>query len=229
MELDLNEFCRCLELPPSTVERWIRQGRIPVKRIGDKCHFSDSALKKWAEEHNLPYHLPGEEETGDKQAEKPESLSEVIGRGGIYYDLPGETVEEVLSEAVSAMKGIESEEDRKTLYESLVARENMMSTGIGNGVAIPHPRTPLTQSNIRPQIAVFFLAEYVDFKAVDKKPVYVLFVLVASNSKQHLHLLSRLSYCLRDSSFLNFLSGIPASETLVKKIVEFESRLNEGE
>lgn len=228
MELELDEFCRCLELPPSTVERWIRQGRIPVKKIGDKCHFSDSALKKWAEAHNIPYH-PSGEQSREKKAQKPESLSEAIGRGGIYYNLPGETVEEVLSQAVWTMKGIESEEDRKTLYESLVARENMMSTGIGNGVAIPHPRTPLTQSNIEPQIAVFFLAEYVDFKAVDKKPVYVLFVLVASNSKQHLHLLSRLSYCLRDSSFLNFLSGIPDPETLKKKIVDFEYRLNRGE
>ncbi|MCF8023920.1 MAG: PTS sugar transporter subunit IIA [Desulfobacteraceae bacterium] len=228
MELEINEFCSCLELPLSTVERWIRQGRIPVKKIGDRCLFSDTALRKWAQEHNLPY-CPPDEQTAKKQAEKPESLSEAVGRGGIYYDLPGKTVEEVLGEAVSAMKDIESESDRQTLYETLVAREQMMSTGIGNGVAIPHPRTPLTQSSIAPQIAVCFLAKPVDFNAVDKKPVYVLFVLVASNSKQHLQLLSRLSYCLRDTTFLNFLSRIPPPETLIKKIIEFESHLNGGE
>lgn len=225
MELEINEFCNCLELPPSTVERWIRQGRIPVKKIGDRCLFSDSALKKWAEEHNLPYHPPGEQQK-EKRAKKHESLSEAIGRGGIYYDVAGETIEEVLSEAVSVMQGIESEADRQSLYDSLVAREQMMSTGIGNGVAIPHPRTPLTHSSIDPQIAVCFLAEQVDFRAVDKKPVYVLFVLVASSSKQHLQLLSRLSYCLRDNNFLNLLSRVPPPETLIKKIFEFESRLN---
>lgn len=228
MELKIDEISRCLELPSTTVERWVRQGRIPVKMIGDTCLFSDTALRKWAEEHNLPYHPPGEQQQ-EKPDEVPEGLADAIGRGGIYYHLPGQTVEEVISEAVSAMKAIESEAARHTLYESLVAREQMMSTGIGNGVAIPHPRTPLNQTGIPTQIAVFFLERPVDFKAVDKKPVYVLFVLVAGSSQKHLHLLSRLSYCLRDATFLNLLSAIPAPETLITKIVEFEAHLSGGE
>lgn len=228
MELKIDEISGCLELPSTTVERWVRQGRIPVKMIGDSCLFSDTALRKWAEEHNLPYHPPGEQQQ-EKPEEPSEGLADVIGRGGIYYHLPGQNVEEVITEAVYAMKGIESDSDRQDLYESLVAREQMMSTGIGNGVAIPHPRTPLSHTAIPTQIAVFFLEHPVDFKAVDKKPVYVLFVLVAASSQQHLHLLSRLSYCLRDATFLNLLSEIPAPETLITKIVEFEARLDEGE
>ena len=228
MELKIDEISSCLELPSTTVERWVRQGRIPVKMIGDTCLFSDTALRKWAEEHNLPYHPPGEQQQ-EKTEETSEGLADAIGRGGIYYHLPGQTVEEVIGEAVSAMKDIESDSDRQALYESLVAREQMMSTGIGNGVAIPHPRTPLCLTGISTRIAVFFLDRPVDFKAVDKKPVYVLFVLVAASSRQHLHLLSRLSYCLRDATFLNLLSEIPAPETLITKIVEFEARLNGGE
>jgi PTS system nitrogen regulatory IIA component len=64
---------------------------------------------------------------------------------------------------------------------------------------------------------------------VDKKPVHVLFVLVATTARQHLHLLSRLSFCLRDNSFLALLSQRPEPETLRNKMAEFDQRLNNGE
>lgn len=228
MELKLNEFARCLQMPVTTIERWIRQGRIPVKKVGDICVFSDTALKKWARTHNLSFCFPGE-----KQEEKPdpkmETLSEAIDRGGIYYDIAGDTVEEVIDSAVSAMQQIGSGSARRVLYDSLVAREQMMSTGIGNGVAVPHPRTPLNSSGIADQMAACFLEKPVDFKAVDKKPVHVLFVLVATTARQHLHLLSRLSFCLRDASFLALLDQKPEPETLKNKMAEFDQQLDNGQ
>lgn len=227
MELEINEFSRCLQIPPNTIERWIRQGRMPVKKVGTRCFFSETALKKWARSHNLPFYPPGQH-PAEKREETLETLHDVVERGGIYYGLGGRTVEEVLGEAVSVMQNIGSEDDRRLLYESLVAREQMMSTGIGNGVAIPHPRTPLSRTAIPTQIAACFLQQPVDFKAVDKKAVHVLFVLVAASARQHLHLLSRLSFCLRDASFIELLSKTPGPEILRKKIAEFDARLNGG-
>ncbi|MFP4194688.1 MAG: PTS sugar transporter subunit IIA [Desulfobacterales bacterium] len=224
MELKIQELCRCLDMPLSTIERWIRQGRIPVKQVGSKCIFSDAAIRKWAEEHNLHYYPP-EERQAENFSEKLETLTEAIESGGIYYGIAGDTVEKVLAAAVWQMENIESEEDRKVLYDSLISREQMMSTGVGNGVAIPHPRTPLDREGIPSQIAAFFLKNHVDYKAVDKKPVNVLFVLVAKTSREHLHLLSRLSYCLRDHAFLQMLSETPDSQTLKGKIREFDAIL----
>ncbi|MCF8110871.1 MAG: PTS sugar transporter subunit IIA [Desulfobacteraceae bacterium] len=225
MELTIQEFCKCLDMPLNTIERWIRQGRIPVKRVENKCIFNDTALRKWAEEHNLHYHPPGEMQT-ENSSEKLVTLTEAVESGGIYYDISGDTVEEVLAAAVWRMESIESEEDRKVLYNSLIAREQMMSTGVGNGVAIPHPRTPLDREGIPTQIATFFLEKPVDYRAVDRKPVYVLFILVSKTSKQHLHVLSRISYCLRDNVFLQMLSETPDSQTLKGKIREFDAILN---
>ncbi len=225
MQLKIDEFSGCLGTPASTIERWIRQGRIPVKKIGEKCIFSEKALKKWAETHNLHYHSPGEKQA-EKKTEKFETLSGAIRQGGIYYNVSGNTVEEVLKSAVSAMINLDSETDRRALYESLIAREHMMSTGIGSGVAIPHPRTPLGRPGIPTQIATCFLKQPVDFKAVDKKPVGVLFVLAAGTSRLHLHLLSRISYCLRDNAFLQLLSETPDRQTIEGKFAEFDTLLN---
>lgn len=228
MELKIDELAKCLQMPATTIERWIRQGRIPVKSSGDICMFSEAAIRKWARTNHLSFHLPGQAPAAEKQSESIETLSDIMDRGGIYYDLEAQGVEQVLEAAVFAMKNIDTRADRQMLYQSLVAREQMMSTGIGNGVAIPHPRTPLSQSSIASQMAVFFLKNPVDFNSVDKKPVHVIFILVATTSRQHLHLLSRLSFCLRDSYFLELLAQRPDAQTLSKTIAESEARLDGG-
>lgn len=225
MELSLDQFAKCMDMPPSTIERWIRQGRMPVKRKGDDCVFSRQALEKWAEEHNLTFCLPGTEQK-EQAEEESESLLAAMKRGGIYYGLPGSTVAEVLWATVDRMASIDSAGEKEKLYENLLEREQMMSTGIGNGVAIPHPRTPVSESDLPAQIATFFLEKPVDYNAVDKKPVSVLFVLVAPTSQCHLHLLSRISFCLRDTHFLEMLAEIPDPERLLEKAGEFDQRLD---
>lgn len=224
MELSITELANCMEMPPSTIERWIRQGRIPVKRRGDTCIFNSQILKKWAADHNMTFALPGS--AGRKMVtEEPENLLAVIQRGGVHYDVAGNTVESVLRSAVDRMNAI-GEQYKDPLYETLIAREQMMSTGIGNGVAVPHPRTPMSDSDIPAQIAVCFLNETIDYHAIDKKPVSVLFVLVAPTAKRHLYLLSRIAFCLRDSGFIRLLARVPDPETLLATISEFEMRLD---
>lgn len=227
MELQIDELAKCLQMPVTTIERWIRQGRMPVKKNSSGiCVFNEAAINKWAKINHLGFNLPGQAPENEKKAETAETLSEVLDRGGVYYDLEGSSVEQILENAVSLMENIETRAQRQLLYESLVAREQMMSTGIGNGVAVPHPRTPLAGSSIASQMAVFFLKSPVDFKSVDKKPVHVIFVLVATTSRQHLQLLSRLSFCLRDNSFLSLLAQRPDPQTLQKIIAQSEARLD---
>ncbi|MCP3950984.1 MAG: helix-turn-helix domain-containing protein, partial [Desulfobacterales bacterium] len=48
MKLNINEIARCLDLPVSTLDRWIRQGRIPVQKSGPNWSFDAQVLKKWA-------------------------------------------------------------------------------------------------------------------------------------------------------------------------------------
>jgi len=222
MELSLIEFAKCMEMPPSTIERWIRQGRMPVKRRGDTCTFNPQVLLKWAASHNLTVALPGTgmRETADAA---PEQLLEAMQRGGIHYEVAGTTMEEVLRHAVDRMAAVVVKD---LLYENLISREQMMSTGIGNGVAVPHPRTPMPDSGIPAQIATCFLRQPVEYHAIDKKPVTVLFVLVAPTAKRHLHLLSRISFCLRDPRFMEILVRVPDAETLLTTIAEFDNRLD---
>ncbi|MFO8112130.1 MAG: PTS sugar transporter subunit IIA [Desulfosalsimonadaceae bacterium] len=228
MELSLFEFAKSMNTDPGIVERWIRQGRIPVKRKGDVCVFNKEILEKWASAHNMRFVMSGSDPAAMAQ-KKPAGLLAAMKKGGVHYDVPGSSVSEVLRAAVDRIDGIQAQGTRDLLYEKLLDREKMMSTGIGGGVAVPHPRTPIQDENMDSLIAACFLKNRVDFHAVDKKPVGMLFVLVAPSAKHHLHLLSRVSFCLRDDSFLAFLKSQPDRHAFFNEVAGFESRLDPDE
>lgn len=227
MRLSIEDLASSLDLPASTVDRWIRQGRIPVRRSGGDCIFEVSSIERWASSKRLPLKLPEDRNEGptEKTAQDQASLVQVMKRGGVYHDVSGDDVPAALTSAVSLIPNI-ADTDRQPLLQALLDRESLTSTGIGNGVAIPHPRAPLIETPLKPQISTCFLSQPVDYKAVDDRPVFVLFVLLSDSVQTHLHLLSRLAYGLRDKAFLDVLRQRPETPQLLEQIAAFEHRLD---
>lgn len=226
MKLELSELAESLQLPLYTVERWIRQGRIPVRKTGSTCMFKRSILVKWAEKHDIIFNLTEERKAGMAEDEHPLLLT-AMERGGVHYGIKGETVDAVLTNAVIHMPGF-TDDERDLLLTKLLEREKLTSTGIGKGVAIPHPRSPLPGKDRPAQISTFFLDKTIDFKSLDDKPVSVMFVIVCPSVKSHLHLLSRISFCLRDDSFIHELQQSPTPDIFFKKIEEFGGNLEKA-
>lgn len=231
MKLELNQVAGALNLPVNTIERWIRQGRIPVRKTGTVCIFKKAVLEKWAEKHHLKFTPPPrfvDDEPTDATVpeEKSDSLVAALKAGGVHK-ISGSDLEEALQAATQTLTNI-SDQEREILYQKLVEREKLTSTGIGNGVAIPHPRTPMDVNNGRPVIATYFPEKSLDFKAIDDKPVHTFFLILCPSVQSHLHLLSMLSFCIRDNEFVRFLSSRPDSEAFYKKAEELEQYLEKN-
>ena len=224
MKRSLQIVADALELPLSTVERWIRQGRIPIQRSGNKAVFSPAALERWAASHQLPFSLGGGQ-ADDRTPDELDSLVAAMDRGKVCYGVDGSDAATVLHAAVGCLDFLPAE-TRDELVDKLLEREQLASTGIGNGIAIPHPRDPLARPPEAAIIATCFTNQPVPFKAVDDQPVSVLFLLISPTVKHHLHLLSRLSYCIRDREFVDFLQSRPEESALQSKVAEFEKRLD---
>lgn len=223
MKLKPDEFAATLKIPIGTVERWVRQGKIPIRESAGYFFFDEKTLEKWAALHQISFSLS---ETHADKVREPEkdALTSAMHRGGIFYDIPGESVESVLKNAVSLLTGI-AEDDKKQLFDRMMEREKLTSTGIGQGIAIPHPRTTVGRADAEPFIGTCFLKNGIDFAAIDGKPVRIMFLLVCPSIKSHLYLLSRLSFCLRDHSFVDFLKTSPPPAAFYEKIAVVERRL----
>lgn len=215
-----------LNTPLVTVQRWAYQGKIPCKRKKEGYVFKRSEIQQWAEAHDFSIN--------DSEAELPPvspPLNEVfnlrlaIERGGVIGGLDGTDIYSVLKQAVDALRLPEGA-DREMVFNELINREEIASTGIGNGVAIPHPRRALNIQLESPVIPVVFLQKPVDFNAVDGRPVFVLFFMFSPNTRVHLKLLSRLSMCLRDKTFREQLDTKPSEQQLLEAIARVEAELD---
>ncbi len=90
------------------------------------------------------------------------------------------------------------EVDRDFLLRVLLAREAIVPTAIGDGIAIPHVRNPVVLHIDRPLLALCFLESAIEYGALDGKPVSTLFTIISPTTRAHLHLMAKLSFVLRD-------------------------------
>jgi len=142
----------------------------------------------------------------------------------VLHGVEGHDVSSVLNALVEAAP-LDPSIDRSELFARLIEREEMSSTRIGRGVAIPHPRTPLEGSPPDPSITTGFLKRPVDYGAIDGRPVFVLFHMISPSSKVHLNHIARLSYLLRERPFMDFLRTRPSSNELCSRVSEMEARM----
>jgi PTS system nitrogen regulatory IIA component len=97
----------------------------------------------------------------------------------------------------------------------LEAREAMGSTGVGDGIAIPHVRNPIVLQAEQPFVTLCLLRSAVDFDAVDGQPVHALFTVVSPSVPAHLRVLAQLGFVLRDPELRDLLRRhAPAPEIL---------------
>ena len=193
MKITVREAARILEVSEKTIYRWIEQKKLPVHRINDQYRFNRAELLEWATTQRVPVSV---EIFREPEGEPLPSLSEALEAGGIHYRVTGATRDEALRQVVALMR-LPEEVDREYLYQMLLARETLGSTGVGNGIAIPHVRNPVVL-HVPAAATLCFLEKPVDFGSLDGTPVQALFLLVSPTTRAHLHLLSRLSAALHD-------------------------------
>jgi PTS system nitrogen regulatory IIA component len=133
-------------------------------------------------------------------------LSDIIPEGGILDDLKSVEKEDVIKEIVQALVSAGRVEDgaSKKVVKALMDREELGSTGIGAGVAVPHAK----HDSITDLVGAFGRSKKgIAFDALDGEPVHVVFLLLSSKSAAgaHLEALAYISRLVRDEKFVRFL------------------------
>ncbi len=222
MQLTVRDVAKLLNVSEKTIYRWLRDGVLPAYRVNDQYRFNRAELLEWATSRRIgtPVSVFQEPESADTPLP---SLADALREGGIFYRVDGTDKESVLRNVVESMRLPEGV-DRNFLSQVLLARESLGSTGVGDGIAIPHVRNPIVLHVNRPMITLCFLENPVDFGALDGCPVFALFSLISPTVRAHLHLLSRLAHALRDERF----KGIVTRQGSRDEILSAAARVEEG-
>ncbi len=151
-------------------------------------------------------------------------LCDFVVADAILPELAASTKESAIKAMVASLKdagGIRAE-DEEGIIAAIMKREELGSTGIGNGVAVPHTKHP----SVTKLIATVALAGGgVDFSSLDGEPVHILFLLVSPPDKpgDHLRALESISRHLRNQNFCKFLRQSKSKDAVLDLLKEADN------
>jgi len=223
MQLSVKDAAILLKMSEDAVYRWVKSGVLPAYHINEQYRFNRSELLEWATARQMDIAADVFEQP-PRSRTSPSSLVEALAAGDVLYGVPGNDKTSVLR-GIMGLLTLPEEVDREFLFQVLLARESLGSTGLGGGIAIPHVRNPVILHITKPAVTICFLKQPIDFQAIDGQPVHTLFLLITPSIRAHLHLLSHLGFVLRDPSVKAALKRQAPREELLEILARAEAGL----
>lgn len=223
MRLTVKDAAGLLNVSEKTIYRWIKDQIIPVYKINEQFRFNRAELLEWATSRRIQISADIFLE-GDQSKDSLPNLSDALKAGGVAYRVGGNDKPSVLRAVVDVLN-VPEEVDREFLYQVLLAREALGSTGIGDGIAIPHVRNPIVLHISKPTVTLCYLDHPIDFQSIDGQPVGTLFTLISPTVRAHLHLLSRLAFVLKDQAFKAAVKRQASRDELMNELLRAEAAL----
>ncbi len=151
-------------------------------------------------------------------------ITDILARDAVILNLGVREKRSALEEMAAALAKVEPQIESERLLEVLLEREALQSTGIGEGVAIPHGKLP----GLDRLVASFARSrEGIDFDSIDGQPTHHLFLLVVPEHSggQYLKALARISRFFRDAAFRQQLMDAETLDDVVRSIEEEDAKL----
>jgi nitrogen PTS system EIIA component len=224
MQITVREAATYFDVDEETVRRWIDERDLPVHRVTERLHLNAIEVWEWAVARGIPVSRSLLNEARRTPEEVP-ALGNLLRAGGIHRDLEVADKRATLGTIVQRLQ-LPAEVDRDHLLAILEAREAMGSTGIGDGIAIPHVRNPLLLHVNEPQVALFLLRDPVEFDSIDQEPVHSVFLVISPSIPTHLRILAQLGFALRDPTLRDLLRRRAGDAALLGRVDELD-RLGE--
>ncbi|MAW62249.1 MAG: hypothetical protein CMJ94_15640 [Planctomycetes bacterium] len=226
MALNLDAAARLLGVSPATLRRWAREGQLGVRRPSGDYGFDEAELRSWARSHGLRLREAAGAKAswpGTAAGSEEQPLTLALSRGGALEGDTGASRDELLERMVDQAP-LERAADRPALLLQLLEREGLTSTGLGDGIAMPHPRTPSASFSAEPLVMLAQPEPALDWGALDGQAVHAVFLLVNPAPPVHLKVLSRLAFVLRDAGFQALLRERASFEEILTRVAQLEPK-----
>jgi nitrogen PTS system EIIA component len=215
MILTLSNAAQLLQVSEDQVSRWVQSEGLPSRTVQDRIQFDRIELLEWAWHKKRPICPSVASANGGTWTPM---LASALELGGIHYHLPGRDKGEVYRSLIDALPLPETV-DADHLWQVLMARESICPTGMGDGIAIPHPRNPVVLHVEQPVFAIGFPeVPIADFGAIDNRPVKTLLMIISPTVRMHLRILASLTAALHAPELVRCLDQRARPEELIATI-----------
>jgi nitrogen PTS system EIIA component len=211
MNLSVKDVAVLLNVSEKTIYRMIQNETIPCFRVGGQWRFDRREIVSWMEDTRAFSYKPAIETNAVD--EETISIMEFIQRGGIYQNISASTKEDAVRSSLKRIKTRIPHIDIKRLFTSIMDREALCPTSVGNGIALPHPGSfgKFTASSY---IALCRLQRPIPFGAADNEDVDTLFFIFPKSERRFLRIQAKLLRLLRDEQVISAVKRSQPSEEL---------------
>ncbi len=222
--LSIKQVAKYLGVSEKTVYRLVKKGEIPAIKVGNQWRFNQQEIDGWLRLERPEAYVAEHFDEFLPESDSPLLIYSLLKKDGMFFGIPGKTREESLLNAIKVIK-LDSQINRDELLSALIDRERLCSTGIGQAIALPHPRHPHEFKFTCSRMFLFFLENKVDFEAIDNLPVDKLFFIFARNIIEHLHILSALTRLFHEKEFRQLLETSINPWEVLENIKQIEGNL----
>jgi PTS system nitrogen regulatory IIA component len=219
--MTIQEVAKLLGSDLRRVERMAKRGEIPCQKIGGQFRFNRAEITEWLQQtmgamsHD---HLAEVDAGITTQRQTPQDqalIAPLLRTEAVSTNLGSRTKNSTLRELVVLAEKTGLVLDVQTLLEAVIHREELCSTAIERGVAIPHPRRPLPEAIAEPILVVARNGQGIAFGAPDGRMTTLFFLTVSQDDRYHLHVLARLCRMLRDEKFVARLEAAQTTNEMI--------------
>ncbi len=210
MKLTVSEAASLLGSPEQRVYDWIEEKELPAQKIRGQYRINRTDLLEWATQHNI-----GVAPRAFRQDRGTPSLADALRAGGVHHRIEGSDLATILRNIVELLP-IADDADREMLLPILLSRHSLGVTPVGEGIAIPHVRTPIILAPTNAVLALSFLTMPLDLHAPDDQPIDTFFLLICPTIHVHLAMLAKLAYGLKDQTFRAAVRQRASAEEIVR-------------
>ncbi|MCF7870599.1 MAG: PTS sugar transporter subunit IIA [Candidatus Omnitrophica bacterium] len=221
--LTTKELAEYIKLNEKTIIKMAQTGEIPGVKVGSQWRFHIDAIDSYLQ--NKIVKSP--EEKLNSIIENKSSiipLSRLVENKLIELDLGAKKPKEVLSKLTDMADSVNLTPAPKILYQELLEREKMLSTAVGQKVAIPHPRYPSNELFRENKIVIAISKEGIDYDAPDKDKVHLFFMICALSEAIHIRLLAVISKLIRVPETIDKFIKAESKNKIMRLLLEFERR-----
>jgi PTS system nitrogen regulatory IIA component len=210
--LTIDDVAKYLRVSERTVYDWAQKGEIPSGKIGTVWRFKKAEIERWVNDRLSPHSITAREAAVNAET--------ILSTDRVIF-LNYATKRDALLALADNLANAPQVKNRQELAAEIIKREELMTTAMGRGIAIPHVRlASITDLVVSVGIS---RTDIVDFQPLDDEPVRLLFMIAAAHN-QHAYYLQTISFFsarLKNTALRNSLINAKDSEEAYKLLINY--------